>query len=249
MSEPKYLIAQRVITRLCRDAGVGGQLPTEQELCQLLGYSRITVRRAVDALAAQGIVRRRQGSGTYVEALPGPPPEVINPLGFHAQMTTRSHRVRSRVCFLARVPAAPEAASALGRPLGTLLVKLVRLRFLDGSPHHLTTSWWDPQLLPAENPGTYEDHSLYGLFRERGVELIREDVSVYLGHPAADTAALLEIPAREPRLMSDSIVFRPDDHPVAFSRTLRRAPDATVSFSMTAVESPHTPTEQEHSLG
>lgn len=234
MSEPKYLIAERVITRICHDVGIGGKLPTEKELCQILGYSRITVRRAVDALAAQGIIRRIQGSGMYVEALLSPPPEVINPLGFHAQMTRRGHRVHSVVAFLATVPASPEAASALGRPLDTPLIKLVRLRLLDGSPHHLTTSWWDPQQIPAEERSTYEDHSLYALFREHGVELSREDVSVYLGHPSADAAALLDISAREPRLMSDSTVFRPDARPVALSRTIRRDLDATVSFSMTA---------------
>lgn len=46
----------------------GGRLPAEHELCAAFGVSRITIRRAVDDLVAQGLVRRLQGKGTFVEA-------------------------------------------------------------------------------------------------------------------------------------------------------------------------------------
>ena len=46
----------------------GAQLPAEHELCATFGVSRITIRRAVDDLVNQGLVRRLQGKGTFVEA-------------------------------------------------------------------------------------------------------------------------------------------------------------------------------------
>lgn len=49
---------------------VGGRLPTEQELSRAHGVGVNTVRRAVDALSQEGLLQRRQGSGTFVLALP-----------------------------------------------------------------------------------------------------------------------------------------------------------------------------------
>jgi len=46
----------------------GAPIPTEQRLCESYGVSRITVRRALDALMAGGLIARRQGVGTFVNA-------------------------------------------------------------------------------------------------------------------------------------------------------------------------------------
>ncbi|MGH3416570.1 MAG: FadR/GntR family transcriptional regulator, partial [Actinocrinis sp.] len=55
----------------------GQKLPPERELSALLGVSRDTLREAIRALAAEGIVesRRGRGGGTYVLRVPGPPPD------------------------------------------------------------------------------------------------------------------------------------------------------------------------------
>ncbi|NEE02737.1 GntR family transcriptional regulator [Phytoactinopolyspora halotolerans] len=50
---------------------VGGRLPTEQELARTHAVSLNTVRRAISVLATENLVVRRQGSGTYVTAIPG----------------------------------------------------------------------------------------------------------------------------------------------------------------------------------
>lgn len=46
--------------------GVGERIPTEQELCQSFGMSRITVRRAVQDLVEEGLLSKVQGRGTFV---------------------------------------------------------------------------------------------------------------------------------------------------------------------------------------
>ena len=65
---PKYVRLAARLRRHIRQQGVnvGGALPTEQQLAQKFDCSRGTVRRALDVLVAEGIVRRRQGSGHFV---------------------------------------------------------------------------------------------------------------------------------------------------------------------------------------
>ena len=45
---------------------VNEALPSERSLCETLGISRVTTRRAVDLLCKQGLLERRHGSGTYI---------------------------------------------------------------------------------------------------------------------------------------------------------------------------------------
>lgn len=58
------LIARGVLT-------FGSKLPSERELAEVLGVSRPTVRQALKAMQVLGIVRSRQGDGTYLEAPTG----------------------------------------------------------------------------------------------------------------------------------------------------------------------------------
>lgn len=64
-----------LFTQLARSLGgaitsgryrAGDRIPTEPELADLYGVSRITVRRAIDELSNDGMVVKRQGKGTYV---------------------------------------------------------------------------------------------------------------------------------------------------------------------------------------
>jgi DNA-binding FadR family transcriptional regulator len=69
--------ASRTLAEIRRiiDASAGpqvGKLPTERELCDRLGTGRRSVRRALDALEAEGLIWRRQGKGTFIGQAPDP---------------------------------------------------------------------------------------------------------------------------------------------------------------------------------
>lgn len=76
-----YAIVQRIREAMARgDLRRGDKLPSEQELCEALGASRIAVREALKILEALGAVEIRQGSGTFIPKEPKFP--VIDPLQF-----------------------------------------------------------------------------------------------------------------------------------------------------------------------
>lgn len=66
--EPKRLFQrlQNELSSLIADTPAGERLPSEPELARRLGVSRATLREAMRSFEGQGLIRRRQGVGTFV---------------------------------------------------------------------------------------------------------------------------------------------------------------------------------------
>jgi Transcriptional regulators len=62
---PRYLRLAEALKADLERGLLGRVLPPERELARALGVSRSTLRRALDLLEAEGLLTRRQGSGTY----------------------------------------------------------------------------------------------------------------------------------------------------------------------------------------
>jgi GntR family transcriptional regulator len=109
-------------------------LPGEQELTKLFGVSRITVKRAMNELAAAGLVTRHRGRGTVVTfnatipAVKGSFDNLIESLRFMGLETD------VELLDLTTVSAAGDIANQLDVEIGTPLQRAVRLRKLSGEP-------------------------------------------------------------------------------------------------------------------
>lgn len=69
---PKYLQIREIILRSLAACKIGDLLSTEVELSRQFGVSRLTIRRALQTLEADGTIRRRAGSGTWLAKAPSP---------------------------------------------------------------------------------------------------------------------------------------------------------------------------------
>lgn len=127
-----------------------GLLPSEAELSARLGVNRHTLRRAISALAEEGLLRTERGRGTFVTARA---PRIRYPIGprtrFSETMLNQSLELSGRLIRAARVAADAETAARLGCPVGAALHRLESLRVVEGAPLSRSVS-----LFPAERfPG------------------------------------------------------------------------------------------------
>jgi GntR family transcriptional regulator len=119
----------------------GARLPSERELCELLGVSRITVRLALDLLEDERLITRRHGSGTYVADRP----HGIIPLGIDYAGSIRGHapQLKRRLVEMETTlsDAIPWVTSHL--PAGTEVLRALRVDRIGDNPVA-----WDEAVIP-----------------------------------------------------------------------------------------------------
>ena len=145
----------------------GEQVPTERELSELHGISRMTVRQALQFLVREEVLVSRQGSGTYV-AEPKLTYDPLHVLGFTENMMQRGlENVSSKV--LEHVIAKPPSNVATRLKLGKSqrATKIMRLRLSGAMPLLLETVWVPAQLFPGLEKTDMANQSLYAVMRER----------------------------------------------------------------------------------
>lgn len=130
---PKYLQIREILRRRLRQLSPGDRLPTEAELAEEFGVSRVTVRHVMQTFAAEGIIQRRPRIGTVLKvALPAPLDErltgPIEEFGIAGLETT------SVVIERGETTAEDDVASALRVKPQSKIYEVRRVRSLDGAP-------------------------------------------------------------------------------------------------------------------
>lgn len=177
----------------------GALLPSEIELAAQLGVSRVTAKRALDDLEAEGYVERRRGRGTAV-TWRCEPKLIRAPLnGMLEGLAVMGKETRIGVLDFAWVPAPKDAAEALRLPPGSEVHRAVRLRYLDGLPFAHYTSWTRP-LGPAYHAAALKDRSRLELFKTLGFNVVEVDQVLSACGAPPDAALALGISPGTPLL-------------------------------------------------
>jgi GntR family transcriptional regulator len=177
---------------------MGNAIPSEQELAALFGLSTGTVRRAIEELVAEGLLERRQGSGTYVRRphLGGLPTRF-----FDVPTLPHSEIPQSRILGVETVRPPARAAVALGTPATEHVVRINRLRvwsedFVIAEQIYLPRKPFEKLLsTPKEEIGTL----LYPFYESKfGVVLKDAEDELTFDTADAATARLLKIKTGAP---------------------------------------------------
>jgi GntR family transcriptional regulator len=185
----------------------GTLMPGENRLARTLGVSRITVRRALDALAAEGWIEKRTGAGSVVQARPGGTPRISADFAtLMPQLVEMEHRTTARLLSFSYGPAPDAVAEALGLSRGSSVQSAVRVRSVGAQAFsHLTTH------VPETIARNYEEadlaaHPLFRLLERSGVSVASAHQSVSATLAAPEVAELLGVSVGAPLLAITRVV-------------------------------------------
>ncbi|TPG44791.1 GntR family transcriptional regulator [Roseomonas nepalensis] len=208
----------------------GTRLPGEPDLAAEHGVARVTMRRALDQLARDGLVQRRPGVGTFVRGERALPPTVVDFSDVFTHLKEMGRRTEVRLLSFGYVIPAPEVAAALELQAGEAVQRAVRVRRMaDGPFSHLTTH------VPGRIGRTYSEaelgsQPLLALLERSGVGIghARQSIGATLAGP--EVASVLEVEIGAPLIALTRLVRDEEGHPVEHLRALYR-PDR-FSFEM-----------------
>lgn len=201
----KHQIVRAYLSDLiANDLVVGEAVPSERVLTEKFGVSRMTVRQALDALVADGVLQREQGRGTFVAPLR---------TEFEMRLTTFAEEARRRgmvpstqVIDSDTLPAGRTVADALDIDPDDAVHYIERLRFTDGEPMGVERAWVPARLAPdLLDDGVPE--SLYGALRERGHPPTWGEDTITAAEASATEQTILAMTATRAVLRSDRTTY------------------------------------------
>lgn len=195
-------------------AGADAALPSERSLASYLGVSRVTVRRALDDLAASGLLRRRHGARSSM----GPRVEkTLSALrGFSEELRARGSEPGQRWLDKQIVLPTPNEAMALGIAPSEKIVRLVRVRLADGAPIAMERACVPTRFLPSPD---LVDTSLYAALRKMNVSPARGAQRIRAGVTTRTEADALECDIGSPILIVERRCSLADGQIVEFTET------------------------------
>ncbi|MCS6828574.1 MAG: phosphonate metabolism transcriptional regulator PhnF [Caldilinea sp.] len=169
------------------------RLPSERELSEQYGVSRMTVRQALQALVRDGLLYTRVGKGTFI-AEPKIDQQLRRLTGFSQDVTARGGIPSSRVLEAQVVEATPEVAAALRMTPGSEVIRLARLRLSNGTPLAIETAHLPFARFQGLLSHDFAVESLYKVLeQEYGVALTEAEQVLEAAVADVDEVRLLEL--------------------------------------------------------
>jgi len=205
-------------------------LPSEREISETLGVSRSTVRKAIDVLAAEGLVEQRHGSGTFVTRRVEQRLRTLR--SFSEEMVARGFKPSSRVFEKSLVYPSPEEILALNISPDTQVLRFGRIRLADDTPMAVERVTIDQRFVGDPDKIT---HSLYETLRRRGYAPIRALQRMHAAEIPDTDANLMNLRPAAPGLLMERRSYLADGTVVEFTRSTYRgdAYDFVVELTMT----------------
>jgi GntR family transcriptional regulator len=200
----------------------GEMIPSEVELAARFKVSQGTVRKAIDALADENRLVRRQGKGTFV-ATHAEEHVQFRFLRLQPDDGEQGAGMARRFIACRRLRAPADVARALALKAGDATVQVRRVLSFRGKPVVLDDIWLPGPAfkgLTAERLADYKG-PMYGLFEsEFGVHMIRAEEKLRAVAADAAAAGLLALPLGAPLLSVERLSFTYGDRPVELRRGL-----------------------------
>jgi GntR family transcriptional regulator len=216
---PLYLQIEEELRDQIESGRLGplAQVPSESELADTFGVSRMTARKALERLVGDGMLFRQPGKGTFVAPLKlahG----ASQGLSFSAAMRAQGLRCATHVLEAGLVRAPSNVARTLGLPVGAQAVAMRRLRIVEDVPVAIHMSYLPAglsSLLDADLSG-----SLSELMASVGARVERSEDTVEAVLATGDEAELLHVSQGAPLVFIRGTAYAATNEPVRFTEAL-----------------------------
>lgn len=205
----------------------GERLPTESELIEQYGVSRITVRQALQALTDEGLIERQQGRGTFVANRKSRKKRfsgTIHLTGSLDELIEMGMETPVKVLEMNRVEADQHEAELLEIKIGTPIYRLKRLRLNEGKPFGLIINYLPDEIGSALTMAELSSGALLHTMETKlGYRLDNaiQEIHAELADPYV--AKLLDVRVGTALLGIERTVYTDENKPVEYVHTLYRS--------------------------
>jgi GntR family transcriptional regulator len=215
---PRYREIEHAIRQRLARLKPGAELPSEAQLCDEFGVSRMTARHAVDRLAQEGLVFRMRGRGTFVSE-PPTHRRANSLLSFSNEMRRQGRRPSSRL--LGRALRAPtrEEAARLQLKDGEKVLWLRRIRLADGHPIAVESTRLHRRTAAAVLAADLQAESLHAVLVRAGFPPTRGRATISAEPASADDARWLEMRKGDPMLVERRVIVDQEGRPLEFTES------------------------------
>jgi GntR family transcriptional regulator len=199
----------------------GFRVPSESELSSQFSISRATVRQAIQVLANQGLVEKRQGSGTFVSR-----PKLAHNLKWMLhdanEVQKRGGELRYELHYLLLKEPPLYIATRLGISAGERAYEVCRTLIADGEQLMLITIWLPERLFPDLPARDMGPRSMMHILKDYGHVITHQHKELEIAVLDEHEAGLLKVDAGAPSLLMTYVNYLQDWTPLEFRRTYVR---------------------------
>ncbi|WP_043202678.1 GntR family transcriptional regulator [Paraburkholderia acidipaludis] len=219
---PLWVQVKNVLEAAIANPGVrpNARVPSEQNLCELLGVSRPIVRLALDSLVKAGLITKVPRQGIYV----APRKTDVEFASMNESLfgeISRGHKVTTRVLSMSRERPTQRERDMLALPPGADVLRLYRLYSVDDVPTALSWLMLAGHRVPGIEALIADNVSAYGVMRERyGLRIEFSERWFEAAVPNPEEAELLQLSSGQPVVSIESVGRTSDRLPLEYYRCL-----------------------------
>jgi GntR family transcriptional regulator len=200
----------------------GHRLPSEPRLAETHSMSRVTIRRALDGLARDGLIVRQPGAGTFVRESAARPAVVADLANMLGHLVAMGKSTRAKLLSFNYVDAPEPVAAALKLEPGERVQHSLRIRYIDDQPFSYLSTYVPERIGVSYSEADLAKRPLLELLEQSGIAADRAEqtISATLAGPEAATA--LGVVVGGPLIALTRTVLAEDGRGIEFLSALYR---------------------------